>query len=505
MSENEVRLQYSGYVIFLSRIVSIGTGLAFSLMVTRSISAYDFGIYGNLSDLLSYFTMAASAIPFWATRFIARRRSGSSKTGLVANLLVTAPFMVAYFLLLPWILSAFQISNTYLAVYLLLAAEIGELYIIFAFEGILQATKPQSVGFGFFIFEISKVALGAVLIFLLQMGLMGALISVISAYILQLLFYAKTSSKTFREKIRWIYIEEWTKASPINFYGIVGGRLANLYLFFLFIFGGTLSRAYYEAALIIAASVGHSSLLAYALYPRLLSKDSPEDIKKSLNMVLMFGLPMTTGVIALSECYLAILDPVYRVAIPVLVPLAIGILFSSLSTTFEAVIMGTEKFDVGTKVSFRKAVRSKLFLIMSLPYARALVTIPALYLILRYTFLGPLEIAVLTALIFLFAEFALASARFEIARRSLRFALPWKPLIKYLLACAVMAVILIISRNLIANPFRLSAVIAMTILGGISYLITISLIDAESRTIGKYVLNKILRTMSLRKSMEDDL
>ncbi|MEM2914042.1 MAG: hypothetical protein QXH91_01380, partial [Candidatus Bathyarchaeia archaeon] len=121
---DEVRLQYSGYILFLSKLFSILTGLAFSLMVTRTISAEEFGVYGNLGDLLAYFTLAAGIVPFWATRFVARKHAGSSITGLTANLLLSLPFILIYLISLPTLLSVFQIADGYLIVYTILIFEI---------------------------------------------------------------------------------------------------------------------------------------------------------------------------------------------------------------------------------------------------------------------------------------------------------------------------------------------------------------------------------------------
>ena len=87
MAKKKVRLRYSGFVLFVFRLLSVATGLIFTIMVTRSTSAGEFGIWSNLSDVLSYFTLMASIIPFWTTRFVAREHAGSAKTGLIDRLL----------------------------------------------------------------------------------------------------------------------------------------------------------------------------------------------------------------------------------------------------------------------------------------------------------------------------------------------------------------------------------------------------------------------------------
>jgi len=72
MVKSEIRLKYSGLILFTSKLLSVATGLAFVLMITRSVSTEEFGIWGNLSDVFSYFIILATVLPFWTTRFVAR-------------------------------------------------------------------------------------------------------------------------------------------------------------------------------------------------------------------------------------------------------------------------------------------------------------------------------------------------------------------------------------------------------------------------------------------------
>ena len=89
MLKSKIRLRYSGLVVFTSRLISIAAGLAFVLMIIRNVAEEQFGIWGNLSDVLSYFILLSTVFPFWATRFVARKHAGSARTGLVANTLIS--------------------------------------------------------------------------------------------------------------------------------------------------------------------------------------------------------------------------------------------------------------------------------------------------------------------------------------------------------------------------------------------------------------------------------
>jgi len=101
MTKSEIRLKYSGFIVFASRLLSVATGIAFVLMITRTISEAEFGIWGNISDVLSYFTLLATVLPFWTTRFVAREHAGSARTGLVANIFISIASASIYLCITP--------------------------------------------------------------------------------------------------------------------------------------------------------------------------------------------------------------------------------------------------------------------------------------------------------------------------------------------------------------------------------------------------------------------
>jgi len=486
MVKSEIRLRYSGFVLFASSLLSIATGLAFVLMITRSVSKEQFGIWGNISDVLSYFILLAGVLPFWTTRFVAREHAGSAKTGLIANIFISIISASIYLVLLPTILSALQISADYAMLYTIISIQIIEFYTISALEAVLLAKQPQTIGYGILIYEICRVALGFTLIIHLKLGLLGAIYSMIGPYIIQIAFYIKLTAKELKESVRWSYLKEWLKASPINLYNIVGNRIAAFTLIFLFIYG-ELARSYYGAALIIANIIAYSTFLAYALYPKLLSKTDPQDILTSLKMVLMPAIPMTIGVIILSDSYLTILSPDYTEAKFVLSVLAIYIFSLSLSQVFSTVVVGTEKIDAKAKIPFKQLIKTRLFQIFTLPYIQSAITLPTTFFALFYMAKTQLEAATYLALISLIVGLAVLLCTYIIAHKCLTFNFPWKRVTKYTIASAVMATLLYI----IPHPTRLLLTVGLTVLGGIVYFAILAVIDWETRELIRSIISEV--------------
>jgi O-antigen/teichoic acid export membrane protein len=496
MAKSDIRLKYSGMVVFTSYLLSVATGLAFLLMITRSVSTEEFGIWGNLLDLFSYFIMMAGILPFWITRFVTREQAGSARTGLIANMLMSIAVTAIYLALVPTILSVLQISSIYAILYVVISIQIVEQYTISALEAVLYAKKPQTIGYGLLISEVCKVILGFALILELKLGLQGALYSVIISLLVQVAFYIRLTAKEFKESVRWSYLKEWLKVSPINIYSAVGNKIAAFTLILLFVYGGELARAYQGAAAIITNIIGYSSLLAFALYPRLLSGSSSEDVSISLRLVLMFAVPMTAGVIVLSDSYLTILEVVYAEARPVLLLLAISVLCLTLSQVFNAVVLGTEKVDAKAKIAFRELIKSRLFLLFTLPYIESAVTLPATFFVLTSIAKTSLESATYFALISLLANSAMLVVRYAIARKCLAFHFPWSCISKYALASVVMATVLLVIRH----PTRLLTTVAFTLLGAVIYLAILTSIDNEAKSLVKSILQEFMRIIKISRS-----
>lgn len=492
MVGSRIRLRSTGFIIFLTRLISIGTGLIFTLMVTRSISPEDYGVYGNLGDILSYFTIISSVIPFWVVRFELRRFLGSFKTGLVMNSLIGLASAILYLSSVTIIMSSLGISLSYMPVYLIATFLILESHILSIFEASLYSKCPEKIGLGMLIFEGSKVALGVLCLFFLKMGLIGALIAIILAYLCQIAFYLKLLLREFRESIVWAYAKEWIKASALNVYGIIGERLLILANIFLFIYGGELSRAYYGASYAIASIVAYSSSLAFALYPKLLSEARSEDITLSLKLVLMFAIPMFFGALVLSRELLLILNPVYSAAAPTLTVIALSSLILSASSVFESIIAGTENFDATAKISFRSAFRSKLFQLLTLRYVQASIVLPSTYIVLTALQLDSVSSTFYFALTGFAGHFIVMLIKLHLARGNIAFTIPFRSLVKY--ACS--ALLMALGLYALHMPPRLTMILLKTFIGAMIYFATLTIIDAETRETAKLILKTVMRYFS---------
>ena len=488
MAKNEVRLQYSGFIIFAAKILSIATGMIFTLLITRNTTEEQYGVWANIFDLMAYFVLLAAAIPFWSTRFVARNKEGSTKTGLVANLIIGVISVVFYIPLVPFITSALNVAQAYVVLYFMVSAQIIGSYLTNQLEATLRAERPQAVGYGLLVAEITKIALAYVLIVRLQQPLSGAMVSLTIAILIQIAYYLKLVSPSLKQKTQWNYVREWLKGSITNIYYLIGNQIAAVIFIMLFVFGSHTARADYLAAATIANIIGYSSFLSFALYPRLLANKSLEDVTTSLKLVLMFAIPMAAGVMAIPDSFLTILKEQYAEAAPLLLILAIDALVLTISGFYQYVLFGVEKLDEKATIPIRQLVKSDIFKVFTLSYIHSAITLPLAYYVLTNFASGQtVQAAMYVAAITMTTRLAMFIVLYILVRRTLKVIVPWTSIGKYVFAGAIMGSAL----YLIPHPTRIALILVTAVAGGILYLALLLAIDKEARTLIKSILQEI--------------
>ena len=483
MSRNRIRVQYSGLIIFVAQMLSVFTGLFFILLLTRSMTKDQYGVWSNIFDLEGYFILFSAVFPFWATRFVARGKEGSTKTGLYANLLVSLASIAIYVPLVPLLMREFNISGTYLFVYVLTSAYIVAVHLIVILEAVLRAEKPHATGYGLLIEEISKITLAYLLIVRFQFfgpvnQFYGAMISLIVATSIQVMYYLKLVLKDLRQRIQWGYLIEWLKGSIAYIYNAVGNQITTFIFLLLFIYGGEAARGDYQAAATFAGIVGYSSSIAFALYPKLLAEDSLKDITSSLRTVLMFAIPMAAVAMIMSKSLLTVLKGSYSDSSLVLVLLAIDALILLMSQFYTSVVLGMEKLDQEAKISLKQLLRSKMFKVFTLPYIQAAIVLPiGFYVLTRFALGNPLQAAIYVTIINMGAHVATFIVLYIIMLGTVTIVVPWRSIGKYVSASAIMAIVL----YLLPHPTTILPTLGTVALGGAIYAALLLAIDSDAR------------------------
>jgi len=488
LEKDEIRLHYSGFVVFAAQMLSVATGLVFTFLLTRSMTKQEYGIWANVFDVLGYFLLLSGVFPFWTMRFVARQKQGAAKTGFLANLVVSLISASIYVSLAPFVTAAFNISGAYVFVYVIACAQIINTYMILVLESILRAKKPQYIGYGLLIEEGCKIVLAYLLIVWLRQLLLGALLSIILAAAVQVLYYLKLTFKDLRERLQWALAREWLKGSTVNIYNAVGNQLAASTIILLFLYGGQTARGNYQAAATYANIVGYALFLSYALYPKLLGKNSPGYVTSTLKTVLMFAIPMATVVLSLPRSLLTTLNVQYIEATPILLLLAVDGLVILVSQFYSSVVFGIERLDEEAVIPFKKLVGSKIFKVFSLPYIQAAFSLPACFYILTQFAVGhPVLAAVFVAAINLTVHTGALFIQYVMMRGSVRISVPWRSICKYVFASAISAAFFYVL------PATGTLLLTLTVvLAGVAIYVSILLaIDKDARHLVRSIWHAI--------------
>ena len=473
-------------------MLGIITGLIYTLLLTRNMSVAQYGIWTNIFDYTAYFILFSSLLPFWVTRFTARGIAGTVKTSVFTQLSIA---LVSVLIYLPVI---FLISNaigttSYLLIYFIAGLYILNFFMVAIFESVLQATKPQAVGYGFIIQEIAKVVVALILILGFKQIFLGAIFGLVVSCFVQIFYYSYILSDYFKEKVNWGYVKEWFKGSSAIAFNAVGSQLVTFVLILLFLYGGSNARAYYQAALSFSVVVGYSSSLALALYPKLLAKCcTEEEIALSFRTVLMLAVPLGTITMVMSTSFLTVLKASYSVAWPVLVALTIDTLITLLLTFYNFCIMGVESFDAEGKISIRKLVKSKIFKVFSIPYIQAAIALPLTYFVLTgLPVAGAVQAAVEVVAILIGVHLSSFIGLYLYMRHSIKIPVAWKSIGKYILSALLMGALLF----LLPSTSTLLSTIIKALAGFALYVVLLLVIDVHVRELVKSIWQEIKGTL----------
>jgi len=269
---------------------------------------------------------------------------------------------------------------------------------------------------------------------------------------------------------------------------MVGDRILALTAILLIIYGGAVARAYMGIAVALASFIGYSNVLVTALYPKLLAGGGEKDIETSFKLILMFSVPATIGLVVLADPMLTLFNPVYAVAVPVLLATVAYVFIGSFSAVLDSVIVGTETVDT-REFTIKDLVKSKIFLLSSLKtYFQAVLYLPSLYIALTMIAKNPLEAAFYNAVIYLVVGALTVAIEYKVAKSSVKFHFPIESFTKYLFASMVMAVV--ISQISITSA-KLSCVVPIVLLAIVLYFSVLSLIDKETRALLRAIIQQI--------------
>jgi len=192
----------------------------------------------------------------------------------------------------------------------------------------------------------------------------------------------------------------------------------------------------------------------------------------------------------MSKSFLTILNVVYNVAWPILILLALDAIVLLLSQFYSSLLLGTERLDEEAKISLNKLVRSKMFKVFTLPYIQAAIVLPSAYYVLTQLAVSDSVQAVLyVTIINICAHLTTFLGLYVLMRKSVRIAVPWRSIGKYLFASAATATLLYFlpqTTTVLMTAGKAAAGVA-------TYAALLLAIDAEARELVKQIWQELTK------------
>lgn len=348
---------------FVIGIISIFTGLMFTVLVTRQLSQEQFGLWSLIGGLLGYVYILRPIISFWATREIARGietgRTAFFFNGFIAIFAILIYLGISY---VYGIQTDIDLRILFFAS-LLIPVEFFRGLLV----GITNAYKPHREEFGLIIFESTKIILGLFLIYFLNLGIEGVIITMVFAGLSSVIFLLVSTREKLRQKFNMNNVKKWLRLFWLPTYPNISSLLNSIDVtIFTLITGSVAGLAYWASARAVSRIVYHSSKIGKAVYPKLLSGGKKEYMQENIILVLYFSFPLSAMSMAFAKPGLFILNPEYEVAIFVVLFLTPTIFFRTLNEVFIRGLTGIEKVDTNETSSFIDYLKSKLFFLPTL-------------------------------------------------------------------------------------------------------------------------------------------
>lgn len=490
-----IRVTYSGLISLLIGLVSVVTGIIFTLIVTRHLTPHEFGTWTLIGGLLTYVIVTESTISYWTTRQIVRGEE-VGKTAVFSSGLFSVFAVIVYIIIAYFVSVREGIDPT---VMILGAIMVPVSFLSRTISGINYGWRPQAVSYGMLVIEIAKIPAGLVLVYIFDLGLVGAILSVTIAYIISIFIQLIYARDKLKSKIQLNFIKKWIRLSWVTTYPGLSNIIHNLdVLVFSVITGSVIGLAFYSVSNTIASLVTQTGGISRALYPKLLETDKREYLKANLTRLFYFALPFSAISITFMKPALFALNPVYQTASIVVMLLTIQTFIANLSSTFYSALTGIEKVDVNENSTIRDYLKSKLFFIPTLYIIQGSIYIVTLSigLILWTRNMSQLDLVTYWAGLALIVQIPFTAYLYKLVKKHFIQVFDHISIIKYVIC----TIIVFIPIYFLTNQYLeyeisiykfLPRLLIFVLLGIGAYLAATYLIDVKTRQLFKAIIGEI--------------
>jgi O-antigen/teichoic acid export membrane protein len=491
-----VRVTYSGLISFSVGLIGVFTGLVFTLIITRELSQEEFGTWSLIGGLTAYVLIFEQIISYWTTREIARNER-SGKTAMVSGGMFSLGAIPLYFLIIILFVTQADVDKNILLFGVILVPALFFRHILAAIN---FGYKPQIVSYGLLAFELTKIPAAVFLIYFLNMGVYGAIITAFVAAVVSIIIQIILSYEKIKGEFNFEILKKWLKLFWLPTYPRISEILSNSdIIIFILIIGVVEPLAFWASAMAVAGIILHSAKISKAIYPKLLGGGKKEFLQENLIRVFYFSIPLIAISMTFARPALFALNPIYEIAVPIVWILSILVFLRMLSNVFTFSISGIERVDTKENVTFMDYIKSKLFFLPTLRIIQRggyLAILATVLLLIQPHKISDVYLVTIWAVVALVSQIPYTVYLFVMVQREFKPKIDLMSISKYIFASVISfgTSYLLMNKYLVykASIFEfLPEFIQFLALGTCLYLVITYLIDFRTRKLTKLILQEI--------------
>ena len=496
---SNIRVTYSGLISLLISLVSVITGTIFIIIVTRRLSPEDFGTWGLIGGLITYVLVVEPIISFWLTRQTARGMN-LGKISLISSGFFSAGGMIVYIVIAIFV---GQQSDANLSALILATILIPFMFVTKTLTAIGLGSKPQTASYGNLVFELIKIPAGLFFVYFLDLGVEGAIVTTVFAYAGNIIVLGIFVRDKIRDKIKIKVLKNWIRMSWIPLYSSIPNLVFSLDVMIFSVLTGTvLGVAYFSASLAVTSLVSHSGAITRGLYPKLLSGGKREHLQTNLRLFFYFAFPLVAMTLSFSKPALFVLNPIYLIAVPVVVFLTIRGFFYQFNALLYQSLQGIEEVDIDEKSTFRIYLKSKLAWLPTLRLIEFSLYVSSLAAILLIDNKSEqIELVIRWSAVILIVQIPFSIYLYSLVKKNFPLKIGAVNLMKYLVTSIITfgSAFYLMDKFLIYNEsvfVFIANLLPFVIFGAGAYLGITFLIDSKTRGLFKSIINELGTKMS---------
>ena len=360
---SNIRVTYTGLISFIGGLFALVTGSIFSLILTRTLTPEEFGHWGLIFSVISYFALLIPMFGYWATRETARELD-SGRTSVLSTLGFS---IIASAVFIPTsLIISFQTESDQTQ-FLFATLLIPTIFISGILSAIALGYKPHVISFSSIAFGIVQVPTAIFFVYFLEMGVIGVILTLLLAHAATITVLIISVREKLKSSFQVSYLKKWMKLFWLPLYPSVYNILAeSTILIYTVMTGSVIGIAYWVSSVVLVSVISPAGMISRAVYPKLLNEDTKYFFRDNLTYLFYFGILFTSIVITFAKPGLFILNPFYEKASLVVVILAVDGFLTVLVNMFQLSLIGIEKIDTDSNSTYKDYIKSKLFYVYTL-------------------------------------------------------------------------------------------------------------------------------------------